>query len=81
MFLVVPIKIVEITSIKEYLCDVDKIDSLEEGHLNTTEIRLLENYLNRSQLSWSEAWSTCLQDFNDNHYTTGKCIYACKYLF
>lgn len=50
--------------------DVDQIDTLADGHLNLSEIKLLEDYLNKGRLTWTEAWSACLQDFNDNHYTT-----------
>lgn len=55
---------------------MDVIDSLGEGHLNHSEIRLLKEYLDRSRLTWNEAWSTCLSDFNDNHYTTGMSPYV-----
>lgn len=71
----------EIAPIKEYLSDIAAIDTPEDGHLNLSEIRLLEEYLERSRLSWAEAWSTCLSDFNDNHYTTGTCIYIYIYIY
>ncbi|CAO3619666.1 unnamed protein product [Mucor hiemalis] len=60
----------EISAVKQYLVDIDQIDALEDGHLNLTEIRLLEGYLDRCQVSWNQAWMSCLKDFNDNHYTT-----------
>lgn len=66
---------IEISAVKQYLVDIDQIDALEDGHLNLTEIRLLEGYLDRCQVSWNQAWMSCLKDFNDNHYTTGK--YGC----
>lgn len=63
---------IEITTIKRFLTDIDQIDSLEDGHLNLAEIRLLEVYLDRCQIPWNQAWLSCLHDFNENYYTTGK---------
>ncbi|KAG2198981.1 hypothetical protein INT47_013165 [Mucor saturninus] len=60
----------EISAVEEYIKDVEVIDTLADGHLNHSEIRLLKDYLDRSRLTWNEAWATCLSDFNDNHYTT-----------
>ncbi|KAI9364172.1 hypothetical protein BD770DRAFT_439854 [Pilaira anomala] len=60
----------EITSIKQYLVDIDRIDALEDGHLNLVEIELLEQYLEERDISWSEAWHTCLSYFDNNHYAT-----------
>ncbi|KAL9539546.1 hypothetical protein MBANPS3_010200, partial [Mucor bainieri] len=60
----------DIHDISTWIRDVDSIETKEDGHLNTAEIALLQTYLNRTGISWRDAWVHCLGDLDDNLYTS-----------
>lgn len=62
----------EINDISTWVKDVESIETKEDGHLNLAEIALLQRYLNRAGISWSNAWEQCMIDLDDNLYTSRK---------
>ncbi|CAO3656706.1 unnamed protein product [Mucor fragilis] len=60
----------EINDISTWVKDVESIETKEDGHLNLAEIALLQRYLNRAGISWSNAWEQCMIDLDDNLYTS-----------
>ncbi|KAI8976872.1 hypothetical protein BDB01DRAFT_801704 [Pilobolus umbonatus] len=64
----------EARDIESLVLDISSIDHIENGHLNKSEISLLNQFIRRGCLTWTEAWKHCLVDFDDNNYRT------CKYV-
>ncbi|KAI7899219.1 uncharacterized protein BX663DRAFT_521833 [Cokeromyces recurvatus] len=60
----------DITDIESWLENLDSIEMKEEGHLNKAEIQLLKQYLNENNISWTEAWNTCLYYLDESIYTS-----------
>ncbi|KAI8890535.1 hypothetical protein K501DRAFT_328505 [Backusella circina FSU 941] len=60
----------EIEDIKHFISDVEHITARSHGHLNRSEIKLLENYINEEGETWTSNWKSCLYHFDENIYRT-----------
>lgn len=67
-------KFKEITDISTWIQDIDSIETKEDGHLNKVEIDLLKRYLSRTNVNWTDAWKICLNELDENIYTSRKSI-------